>query len=703
MDDLLAEQTHLAMAEACLVAMRRRAELTLAQAERDAHLDTAFDAKAIHDVLRQRLISLTRGPGALSFGRIDDEDGATFYVGRRHVEDANRDPVIVDWRAAVSAPFYRATWVDPLGLVLRRRFASEGETLAGFFDERFTDPDAHAEGGGVPDPLLAELDRARTGAMRDIVSTIQAEQDEIIRAPLDDLIVVQGGPGTGKTAVGLHRAAFLLYEHRDAFRRVPLLVVGPNPLFLAYISEVLPSLGETSVVQTTIELLLRKYRLGPVDPAQAAAIKGDARMALVISNHVRARLGADVRELEIPTIFGIARLTVDDVRSEVADVLGRRLPSNSSRDVLRDQLVASAWRSFQARTTADPARHVGFVDDLRTGKVFKAWFDRLWPNLSAHGIVRTLLTSKQAMANAAAGLLSPAEQAHLRRSVPSAVTEQRWTRAELALLDEADELVGGVARSFAHVVVDEAQDLSAMELRVVARRSPNRSMTILGDLAQATSIGGQDSWDDALDALRLRDGRGPTGRVTELTIGYRVPAPILDVANRLLPIAAPNVRPATSVREQGQPPALITCSSTAAVIEEAVRLAQRSQRSSVALLGPIGLLDPLAATLQSLGLTFTDGRHPGAALTGGLSLISARASKGLEFDEVIVVEPAHIMAEESGARVLYVALTRAVQELSIVASEAVEVLGLSSPAASSLAASSLAASSLADRRSVSPP
>lgn len=674
--ELLAERTHLSHAEACLVAMRERAEATLRQAKHDAHLDTAFDAKAIHAVLQERLVSLRRGGGALAFGRIDDEDGARYYVGRRHVEDRQRNPVVIDWRAAVSAPFYRATWADPLGLTLRRRFASDGEVLAGFFDEHFDDPDAHAEGGGVPDPLLAELDRARSGAMRDIVATIQAEQDEIIRAPLDDLIVVQGGPGTGKTAVGLHRAAFLLYEHRDLFRRAPLLVVGPNPLFLAYISEVLPSLGESSVVQTTVELLLRRYRVGHVDPPEVAALKGDGRMALVITAAISSRIGREVLSLEAPTIFGIARLSAHEVQAQLDDVRGRPLPTNVGRDVLRDRLVAAAWRSFSARTEADPARHVGFVDDLRTGKPFKAWFDRLWPNLSAHTVVRSLLTSRSAQANAAAGVLSPGEQTALRRSIPTAVAEQRWSRAELALLDEAEALISGVSRTFSHIVVDEAQDLSAMDFRVIARRSPARSLTVLGDLAQSTAVGGQEHWDLALAELRLADGRPPHGRVAELTIGYRVPAAILDVANRLLPFAAPNVRPAKSVRQQGRAPVIVAVATVDAAVEQSAALARRSTRASLAVLAAEVLLDDLAAALNAHGMDFIDGRLPGAVLGGGISLISARASKGLEFDDVIIVEPSLIIDEALGARVLYVALTRAVQELAIITSTSVPLLGI---------------------------
>jgi DNA helicase IV len=677
-EELEAERAHLSMAEACLQVMRSRAEATLAQATRDAHLDTAFDHAAISAVLHQRLVSLQRGTGALAFGRIDNDDAEVFYVGRRHVEDDERNAVIVDWRASVSAPFYRATWVDPLGLTLRRRFAVDGETLAGFFDENFNDPNASAEGGGVPDPLLAELDRARSGAMRDIVATIQAEQDEIIRAPLDDLIVVQGGPGTGKTAVGLHRAAFLLYEHRELFRRTPLLVIGPNPLFLAYIAEVLPSLGETSVTQTTIELLLRKHRLGHVDADDVARLKGDGRMATVIDNAIRRRLGATIAPLEVTTAFGVARLAEDEVLSQTDDVLGRRLPTNTARDVLREQLVAASWNSFSARTNADPSHHVGFVDGLRSSKGFKSFLDKLWPNLSAPAVIRSLLTSRPSLAAAAAGILSSSEQALLHRSVPAAVSAQRWSRAELALLDEADEIIGGVPRTFAHVVVDEAQDLSAMELRVAARRSPNRSLTILGDLAQSTSAGGQHDWDGALDALRHSSGRGPAGRVAELTLGYRVPAPILDVANRVLPFAAPGIRPARSVREAGTAPTFVTVDSVDAAIATAVQLAFAATGASCAVLADDALLDGLAAALSQHGGVFVDGRRTGAMLAGGVTLLSAVAAKGLEFDNVIVVEPNLILRGDEGtgrgARVLYVAMTRAVQSLTVLTSEPVNVL-----------------------------
>ena len=285
--DLDAEQSYIDDAYRCLAAMRDR---TAKVAALEGMAAEAVDSAISQAHLRHRLASLDTDMDGLSFGRLDEEAGDTWYVGRRHVEDGRGDPVVVDWRADVAVPFYRATAVDALGLSRRRRFMMTGKQLDDLYDEVFDDPDSvdAAHHGGIPDPLLVELERERTGEMRDIVATIAAEQDEVIRAPLDTCLVVQGGPGTGKTAVGLHRAAFLLYEHRRQLDVEGVLVIGPNPIFLRYIAQVLPSLGETAARQTTLERLLAgtAYRATGVDRDSAAAVKGDARMARVIARGV---------------------------------------------------------------------------------------------------------------------------------------------------------------------------------------------------------------------------------------------------------------------------------------------------------------------------------------------------------------------------------------------------------------------------------
>src|SRR4051812_15158437 len=329
--DVSFERARLEFAQSCLAAMRKR---TAAKVVSDDILAAnEADAEAVRWQLQRRLASLDDDVAVLCFGRIDEVAGDRWYVGRRHIEDGDGTPVVVDWRAGIATPFYRATLADPFGLEKRRRFVFNARELNDVFEEDFTDPDSLTGSGGVPDPLLAELGRARTGQMRDIVATIQAEQDAIIRAPIDTCLVVQGGPGTGKTAVGLHRAAFLLYEHRVRLAREGVLVVGPNPVFLRYISQVLPSLGETSATQTTVDgLLSLRFRIKAVDPNAVAAIKGDARLVTVIANGAADAIR--VPESGVTVRFRTREMTLaaDDVRALVADARGRDAPFATQRE-----------------------------------------------------------------------------------------------------------------------------------------------------------------------------------------------------------------------------------------------------------------------------------------------------------------------------------------------------------------------------------
>jgi DNA helicase IV len=654
------ERAYLAFAAKCLAEMRAR---TAAYVDQDDLAAGEFDTAAVRWHLTQRLRSLEDDSAVLCFGRIDEEVGDVFYVGRREVDDPEGDPVIVDWRADVAIPFYRATAADPFGLRVRRRFTFSGRELDDIFEEDFTDPDSvlAAAAGGVPDPLLAELRRARTGQMRDIVATIQAEQDIVIRAPIAECLVVQGGPGTGKTAVGLHRAAFLLYEHRERLGRQGVLVVGPNRVFLEYISQVLPSLGETSVSQSTVDDLLGlRFRIVGTDHDTAARLKGDPRMTAVIVRACEESIRHPDDDVVLRFRSRELRLTPDAVERAIASAR-QRVPSfAAARLRFRDLIVRHAYELF-ARGDLLALSSEDFADELGRDRDSRAALDALWRPVNPTALVRRLVTSRAALARCADGILDAGEQQAVLRPPARKGAPDPWTAADLPLIDEAEALVKGEVRKYGHVVVDEAQDLSAMALRMVARRAYASSLTVLGDLAQATGVGASRSWTDALEHL----GSPEVVRTAELTIGYRLPAAILDFANRLLPEAAPHVTPAVSAREEGDPPELHAVAPqelAETVVGQAHALAEAF--TTTAVIAPVAMLDALRAELAVAGIDVPLPEQ--STISHRLSLLPAALAKGLEFDAVVVVEPAAIVAEsEHGTRLLFVALTRPVQRLVI--------------------------------------
>jgi DNA helicase IV len=658
--DVASERARLEFAQACLGAMRRRTAAKVAND--DILAANEADAEAVRWQLRRRLASLDDDVAVLCFGRIDEESGERWYVGRRHIEDGDGTPVVVDWRAGVATPFYRATLADPFGLERRRRFVFSARELADVFEEDFSDPDSLAGSGGVPDPLLAELGRARTGQMRDIVATIQAEQDAIIRAPIESCLVVQGGPGTGKTAVGLHRAAFLLYEHRARLAREGVLVVGPNPVFLRYISQVLPSLGETSATQTTVDgLLALRFRVVAEDPLAVAAIKGDPRLAEVI-----ARGAADairVPDAGVTLRFRTRELTIaaDDVRTLVARARGRDAPFATQRERFRKSLMRRAYDRYTGGVAIELDEHDFGAALLADGPSRKA-IDACWRSVSAVALIRSLLTQRAFLGRAAAGVLSDDEQRSVLR--PRAAADG-WTADDLPLLDEAEAFVKGAPRRFGHVVVDEAQDLSPMQLRMLARRAHRHSMTVLGDLAQATGPASPASWEATLAHL----GRPANAQPAELTMGYRLPGAFLALANRLLPIAAPGVAASRSVRSDGDAPDLHAFAPdllVPSIADHALVLAK--EFGTVAVIAAEARVDELRRAIEERGIVLAE---PGeVAPDRPLVVLSARLAKGLEFDAVIVAEPAEIAADDPhGIRLLFVALTRAVQHLALAYSQ----------------------------------
>ena len=662
------EQAYLRRARAALDSMVERSQRVLEFADQRVHDEDSVDAKIARAHMADRRASVDVGDVALCFGRIDEDpvitDGDHWYVGRRHIEDADGTALIVDWRAPVAIPFYRATAADAFGLARRRRFSCEVDELLAIFDEHLDDPDS-ITAAGIPDPVLAEIERGRSGEMSDIVATIAAEQDEIIRAPLDECVLVQGGPGTGKTAVGLHRAAFLLFEHRETLSQSHVLVIGPNRVFLRYVANVLPSLGETAVSQATItSLLSARVRVRADEAPEVTEVKGRPEMSAVLRNLAEARIRVPAEEQVVPIGLRSIRYSPDVIQAAIRTARANDLPLNDAKGVFTEVLLREARQQLIDRDVAqeDLAR---LVPDLRKSDGFKKLVDKVWPSLSGAQLVRSLLGSPTNRRRAVDGLLSPDDAELLQRSSAKKIADEPWTAADLPLLDEANALTTGVGRSYGHVVVDEAQDLSAMALRAAGRRATGGSMTILGDIAQATGVGAQTSWDAVTTGLGIDRSQV---RRRELTVGYRVPGPILDYANRLLPVTAPDITPSTSIRSRGEGAE----HHEAAPDEIAPTVATLAgdlvgDWSTVGVIAMPDRIDDVLTALASAGLDAGDTRRA-VELDHAISVVDPPTAKGLEFDATIVVEPGEFVHLPNGLRLLYVALTRSVQRLLVVRS-----------------------------------
>ncbi|SKC47793.1 HelD family protein [Krasilnikoviella flava] len=663
------ERAHLERAREELARMRERtAGLTV-------HAGDRISAEALERTLARRLAQLADDPHVpLFFGRLDHDEpsgGKVFHVGRRHVSDTAGDPLVVDWRAPVSAAFYRATRDDPMGVTARRRYGFARGVLTGFEDEALSGAAVtEAEHSEI---LEQEIERPRTGPMRDIVATIQPEQDVIVRSGLDRTVVVQGAPGTGKTAVGLHRAAYLLYAHREQVTRRGMIVVGPNSSFLRYIRDVLPALGEVDARQTTVEEMVAAHgRLRGAEPAEAARLKGDARMAQVLRRAVWSHLGEPGEALVLPRGSRRWRVPTHEARDAVAHVVGRDLRYDAGREQLR---YALAHRILQQIEASGDALDDRAWDVLARTRAVKDYAATLWPILAPARLLHRLLADAEFLAEMSDGILTPAERQTLAWAVaPRSAGAARWTLADLVLLDELADLLER-APSVAHVVVDEAQDLSPMMLRALGRRARTGSLTVLGDLAQATTPWAVRSWADALHQL----GK-PDGHVEQLTAGFRVPGDVIEYAARLLPTIAPELAPPVAVR-RARGELLLTTAPT----EELVRAAL-ARDGSVGLIVPDAGVDVARRRLLAAGLEFAvvgeeDVRaydQTGAAdaaddqateFDARLDLVPASLAKGLEFDHVVLDDPAGIVAGETerepGLRRLYVCLTRAVTSLAV--------------------------------------
>ncbi len=680
--ELAAEQAHIDHAYQRLDEARDEALRLKSMVEvgRGGTNQARWEREVIHENIATRLRELELGERSLCFGRIDqfeDDGGGSYHIGRVAVSSETQEPLIVDWRAPVAEAFYRATGSDPQGLVRRRHFTSRGRTVVALEDEFFGEAATAANvtvngrelrGQGA---LIAALEENRTGRLGDIVGTIQAEQDEIIRSPLPGVLVVQGGPGTGKTVVALHRAAYLLYTHRFPLDGQGVLVIGPNRLFLGYIEQVLPSLGEAGVEMSVLADLIRDVRVTGRDDNEAARIKGDLRMVKVVRKALRDRqrpwrsdlvVGMGIRKIRVPQAVS---------RDIVADARRRYRTHNAARKFV----VAQVFEALAEHHPDQPGVE-NVTEQLKGTPEVSAALNWMWPVLSPAELIHDLYGSEPLIASAAARL-SAAERDALHRPWEEEMDASKvvWTVDDVPVLDEARELLGprprrrdeDEVRTYGHLVVDEAQDLSPMQLRMLTRRSLNGSMTVVGDIAQSTGAWAHNSWDEILE--HLPDRRPP--RMAELTVGYRIPAPSMALAARILTEAAPDLSPPVSVRSEGDEPRFERAPSAgdlpATVVEVVTDEASISGVGNVAVICPRSSYETVVEAFEAAGVAI--GRAPRDGLDRQITVVPIHLVKGLEVDAAVVVEPAAINDEEpQGARSLYVACTRATKRLTIITS-----------------------------------
>lgn len=712
--DLSAEQANIDHAYECLAASRESAWKlrSLSEADLGGTFQARFERNAFDEALLRRLEDLELGSAALVFGRIDriasdlaesdrgeSNDAESFHIGRLAVSDADSEPVVVDWRAPVAEPFYRATGREPMGLVRRRHFAVDGQRLLGIEDELFGDGHlglGHDDGldGGIPDvgpsrstagsngmatglrgysTLIESLERGRTGTLGDIVATIQAEQDEIIRSPQAGVLVVQGGPGTGKTVVALHRAAYLLYTYRFPLEDQGVLVIGPNRVFLKYIAQVLPSLGEAGIDQMVLADLVPdvEFEQGQSsDGPHAARVKGDARMSDLIDQAINERERPLRDDLVVPYGAGYVRMRVTESARIIRQARRRFRRHNTARRWVEGEI----WAAMAASGNNGDIEPHAVRSAVRKLPEVRAALEWMWPVLTPAELLHDLFGSMALLRLAAASVFDESDYKVLHRPRAASVHDVRWTAADVALLDDAREVLGprpgkrgriddaDEIRTYGHIVIDEVQDLTPMQLKMASRRSLGGSMTVVGDIAQATGSFAPANWDDV---LRYLPDRKPA-RVVGLSVGYRIPAQIMELATRVMEAATPGLRVPVSVRVGERQPAVHRAEVlTDGVVAEAAALRAAMPSQSVAVVVPDALYDHVSDALTDAG--FEHGRAATAGLDHLLTVVPVSVVKGLELDAVIVVEPAAIVAQsEYGMRSLYVALTRPTQHLSII-------------------------------------
>ena len=782
-DDLEQEQAYIDQAFACLEASKgaaRQLRSTVESGKGGTH-QARYERDVIEERVQRRLGRMELGDRSLCFGRIDmacdagaagygeaSSGTATFYIGRIGVWDGEHNPVIVDWRAPVAEPFYRATGPEPMGVRRRRHFSSLGRRLLRIEDEYFgaeagyafpahdgasnlisgdafggagsgadsattvqgsteitdsTETQSSPETQGTPavrdsagrvirgiGAVRQALAEARSGRLSDIVATIQAEQDEVVRSPLPGVLVVQGGPGTGKTVVALHRAAYLLYTHRFPLERQGVLIVAPNRLFANYIEIVLPSLGEAgAVVATPAEMLgLPDVVVEGFDDEATARVKGDLRMAQLIRRALRVRqrpLRQDFTIVYRPEFS----FTVEQSRQLVESVRSKRLTHRAGRKLIENSFFSTLAEAANLHKGEAPESEFALdseavQEDIGDTPEVREALEWMWPSLTPAQFLYDLFSVPSLLRSAGRKLFSPEELALL--AIPrtpkdsSGTPQESWTMDDVPLLDEArwrlgspdrkkarsraGKMAGKIGgdsddaassetsslpppgeRTYGHVVIDEAQDATPMQLRMSARRSRNGSMTLVGDIAQATGPLSCDSWEELLEQLPSKW----RSRTTELSVGYRLPEPIACYAAKLLDDINPDLAMPVAVQREGTPPSVIQASKETLLSQVATAVKQEAaDAATVAVIVPDDKTEATADALRAANIecaTAYDG-----ALSTTVSVLPVRYAKGLEVDAAIVLEPAEIIKQtERGTQSLYVSLTRAMRRLTVIHSD----------------------------------
>jgi DNA helicase IV len=662
---LATEREHLAASRAALRRMREHtATLTAFGGD---HVSTEHLKQALY----RRMQALQDDPAVpLFFGRLDydtalgAEANETLYIGRRHVaSEAGGEPMVIDWRAGMSLPFYRARPGEAMGVRHRRRFGFSAGELTAYEDEDLVQPTAQ-QADDASAILESEIERPRTGPMRDIVATIQPEQDSIVRTSLARSVCIQGAPGTGKTAVGLHRAAYLLYAYRDQLSRSGVLVVGPNESFLSYIADVLPALGEIDATQATVTSLVTTSTGAEVrglDLVPAALIKGDSRMAEVVRRAVWSHVGRPDETLVVPRGAYSWRVGSYLVAEILDELRSRGVRYEAGRAMLPQRLAHQVLLRMEASGDSPDDRVQNAVARSRP---VRAYVDRLWPALDPAKLVLRLLADEEFLATHSDGLLTADERQVILMAKPArSVKTARWSLADVILIDEAADVLSRTP-SLGHVIVDEAQDLSPMQLRAVGRRASTGSITVLGDLAQATTPWATRSWRESLDHLGHAEAD-----LTELVAGFRVPGAVIDFAARLLPTIAPTLTPPHSIRRHRGELELQRAPGVGPSLVGAVRRALEAE-GTVGLIVADTAVGSVRSALEAAGLTYELLGEPDQRFVSRVHVVPASLAKGLEFDHVVLLEPADIVAgeadETTGLRRLYVCLTRAVTSLVVV-------------------------------------